>query len=270
MRPKSFIKNLRIFFLVVCSLACSAAQTQEVPQDEPPSITVLASTSLTDVMSELVRMYSKDYNVTVSVVFGSPEDLAFYITEGESADIYISESHENMVMLRQQGLIDVYSISRIAANSLVLVAPKEHYLTRITRPGTPLVAILKDINERAILAMGDPDTVEIGKVAKAILEKLGYWEQVKSFIIRSGTDREALYLMVEGKYAGVTYLSDALMNPSLQILAEFPRNLYEPIIYQGAVVAGLQMPFARKFLDFLKTPQAMAVFKNYGFLPVAE
>jgi molybdate transport system substrate-binding protein len=262
--------RLRLLLLLLLLLlplsAASADAKKEKKKTETVGITVLASTSLTDALTEVSRVYAKEKGVTVSMFFDAPAELADSITRGESADIYISELTDAFTSLKQQGLIDVYTLTNIARNRMVLCVPSDSHLLRQVKPPVPLEKILPKLSERVILVLPDTEKVPLGMYAKGVFQQMGYWGSIKSVLLRAETDRRALYLVAKGKNAGVLFASDAMNNPEVTVISYFPEKSHPPIIYQGAVVAGTNMALAREFLDFLKTRDAQKVFRKYGFL----
>jgi molybdate transport system substrate-binding protein len=66
--------------------------------------------------------------------------------------------------------------------------------------------------------------------------------------------------------AGIVYRTDAITS-SVRVIATVPagQHPYLDIAYPVAVIAGPAEAEARKFLEFLKGPQARAVFEKRGF-----
>jgi len=235
-------------------------------QDDAYSITVLASSSLTDVLTELIRIYSVKGNVTVSATYESPTELADSIESGDPSDVYISEHLTKMRDLKRQGLIDVFSLTNIASNKLVFLSSVENHILKNINKNMPITELLKDINEKTLLVVGDPDNVPAGDFAKTSLSSLGYWDKIEPYIVKAGNSRNALYLISKGRSAGITYFTEAYKNPEVEIISELPEDSHDPIIYQGAVIAGENMQHARDFLNFLKSDRAREIFHKYGFL----
>jgi molybdate transport system substrate-binding protein len=116
------------------------------------------------------------------------------------------------------------------------------------------------------LATGDPEHVPVGKNARAALEKLGVWEDVEGKLARADNVRAALALVERGECPlGIVYATDAAISKKVKVVGIFPADSHPPIIYPAALVAGNDTPVSRSFLDFLKTPEAKAVFEKYGF-----
>lgn len=256
----------KLLWVAVVLLFFQNAYASTDIEDNPISLTVLASSSLTDVMGELTRAYSKNKGYSIGISFGAPADLLSLVEDGESADVFITDDAEGMLNLKQKGLVDVFTISNIAQNKLVLAASKEHYLSRFVRNNTELDKLFEDLSGKVLLVMGDPKEVPVGKRAKEAIEKLGYWDGIGKFIVRTDRDSSTKYLLTNGINAGVMYYTDAFSNPEINILAEFPTELHSPIIYQAAAVAGLNMPLAREFVEFLKSKEARLVLKRRGFV----
>jgi molybdate transport system substrate-binding protein len=64
---------------------------------------------------------------------------------------------------------------------------------------------------------------------------------------------------------GLVYATDAAISKKVRVVGTFPVESHPPIVYPVAAVAGQQTDAAAEFLDFLKTPEARAVFEKYGF-----
>lgn len=232
-----------------------------------PSVTVLAASSLTNVLTELASLYSREHNVTISTSYEASGYLASEIIAGESADIFISAHPQYVTDLKQRGLLDVFNIKDIAHNRLAIIAsPELQARKNISQEEIDNASIFKKLQGRAIPVIADGSESALGIYTEQSLEALGQWDSVQSYAIRAANARRALYLISKGKTLGITYLTDAVNNPEVEILATLPDNLHEPISYQGAVVAGENMDQARNFLHFLTTAQAKTIWRKYQFI----
>jgi molybdate transport system substrate-binding protein len=92
------------------------------------------------------------------------------------------------------------------------------------------------------------------------------WQQMSKKVMRGASGKNTLYLIRRGNTAGIVYASDALNDDSLEVISLFDESLHEPIIYQGAVVVGENMSYARDFMAFLQSDQAYRIFIKYGFV----
>jgi molybdate transport system substrate-binding protein len=65
---------------------------------------------------------------------------------------------------------------------------------------------------------------------------------------------------------GVVYSTDAAISDKIKVLGLFPEDSHPPIVYPVALTAGHETnATAQAFLEFLKGPEAKAVFEKYGF-----
>ena len=106
----------------------------------------------------------------------------------------------------------------------------------------------------------------VGKYAKAALEKLGVWHDIESKLARAADVRGALTLVERGEAPlGIVYSTDAAITPKVKVVGMFPAGSHPKIVYPTALIAGKASAAAKKFVEFLKTPEARAVFDKYGF-----
>jgi molybdate transport system substrate-binding protein len=115
--------------------------------------------------------------------------------------------------------------------------------------------------------VGDPDHVPAGIYAKAALEKLGVWEQVKDHLAAAQSVRAALTFVERAETPlGIVYATDAAISDKVRVVATFPEDSHPKIEYPVALVAGHDTPEATAFFAFLKGPDAAAIYKRFGFL----
>jgi molybdate transport system substrate-binding protein len=53
----------------------------------------------------------------------------------------------------------------------------------------------------------------------------------------------------------------------VRVVDVFPEASHPPIVYPVAIVADTRSRHAQPFVDFLRSPAAMAVFAAHGFVP---
>ena len=83
--------------------------------------------------------------------------------------------------------------------------------------------------------------------------------------------RAALVLVSRGEVpVGIVYRTDAAVDPGVEVAAAFPPDSYPPITYPAALVASSKNAVAAAFLDYMKSPDGMAVWKEFGFVPALK
>ncbi|MCC7145949.1 MAG: molybdate ABC transporter permease subunit [Phycisphaeraceae bacterium] len=251
--------------LLVAAIVLALWWSQPRPPTAPssPALTIAAGASLTDALTELARLYEQQTGVPVRAAFGSSSTLAKQIAAGMPADLFISASVPWMDDLADKNLIQTATRSDLLSNTLVLIAPKNQ---PSSTSDTSLPSALAHLQGR--LAVGDPDHVPAGIYAKQALINLGLWDQLKDHLAPAADVRAALRFVETGESTlGIVYGSDAVASHSVRVVATFPENTHEPIVFPVTLTKSAA-PHAQRLLDFLRSPQAAAVFTRYGFTPI--
>jgi molybdate transport system substrate-binding protein len=68
---------------------------------------------------------------------------------------------------------------------------------------------------------------------------------------------------------GIVYATDAKVEPKVKIVGVFPDSSYPPVTYPVALTAGAN-PAAARYLQFLRSTAAKAIFERYGFSVLAK
>jgi molybdate transport system substrate-binding protein len=197
-------------------------------------VRVSAAASLTDAVTEIAALYEKKSGDTVVLNFGASSTLATQIVNGAPVDLFISADEAQMN--RVPTIVRVPLLS----NRLAIVGMALLVSTRI--------------------AIANPEAVPGGVYAKQWLQKRGLWSVVESRLIPCENVRAALAAVEAGNAdSAIVYITDF---PRGQVIPDSP-----PIVYPAAVLRGAQnVTGARRFLDFLRSRDAGAIFRRYGFL----
>ncbi|CAI0927537.1 Molybdate-binding periplasmic protein precursor [Serratia rubidaea] len=228
-------------------------------------ITVFAAASLTNALQEIATQYQQGKDVQVVSSFASSSTLARQIEQGAPADLFISADQQWMdyAIDKQQMVKD--SRYTLLDNDLVLIAAKDSKLDKVAiTPQTDWQQLLN--GER--LAVGDPDHVPAGIYAKEALQNLKAWSQLAPKLARANNVRSAMALVERQETPlGIVYGSDALASDKVKVVGVFPADSHKPVEYPMAIVKDHNSPTVSAFYTYLKSPQAAAVFKRYGFSP---
>jgi molybdate transport system substrate-binding protein len=225
------------------------------------SVVVFGAASLTDALTEVGAAFTKETGIEIKPSFAASSALARQIESGAPADVFFPADEEWMDYLEKKQLLAPGSRHDVLANKLVLVAPSRSTASVRITTGPQLVAAIGG----ARIATGDPDSVPVGKYAKAALTKLGAWDQIESRLIRAENVRVALAYVARGEAAfGIVYLTDARIDKNVKLLDTFPANTHPPILYPIALTSKAA-PEAQRFAQFASGKQATAIFEKYGF-----
>lgn len=224
-------------------------------------LTVFAAASLTDALKEIGAAYEKTSGDKIAFNFAASGTLELQIRHGAPADIFFSADDEKMNDLAKDGLLEPQTRRDLLGNTLVIVVPADSTLTLTSAAGLADPKVKK-------IALGQTQIVPAGIYAAEYLKEIGIWDQVQPRVIPEENVRAALAAVETGNVdAGIVYKTDALLTKKVRIAYEVPATEGPAIVYPAALVKGSKhMDAAKKFLDYLGSPDALAVFMRYGFI----
>ena len=253
-------------FLAACMAALLLAGVTQAEEPKKPELLVFAAASLTNVLGELAPAWERPSGVTVKLSFAASSVLARQIEAGSTADVFISADQEWMDYLQTRNLIAKPSRVDLVGNRLVLIAPADSKIELEIRRGFDLAGALAG----GRLSTGDPDTVPVGRYARAALTSLGVWKQVEDRLVRADNVRSAMTFVSRGEAPlGIVYATDAQIDKKVRVVATFPDNSHEPITYPAAATA-MAGPDATGFLAFLRSKEAAPTWNKFGFLELPK
>ncbi|MGB8665767.1 MAG: molybdate ABC transporter substrate-binding protein [Serratia inhibens] len=228
-------------------------------------ITVFAAASLTNALQDIATQYQKGKDVQVVSSFASSSTLARQIEQGAPADLFISADQQWMDYAIDKQQMVKETRYTLLGNELVLIAGKDGKQGKITlNKQTDWARLLNG----GRLAVGDPDHVPAGIYAKEALQNLGVWAVLEPELARANNVRSAMALVERGEAPlGIVYGSDAVASDKVNVVGVFLEDSHKPVEYPMAVVKGHQTPAVSAFYNYLKSPQAAAIFQHYGFSP---
>jgi len=227
----------------------------------PAPLTVYAAASLADALDEVGAAYTKATGRTVRYSYAASSSLARQIEAGAPADVYVSADEEWMDYLEQHRLIAAGTRHDLLGNRLVLIAAADNPVRLKIAPGFALAAALGD----GRLATGDPDSVPVGRYARAALSNLGVWNTVENRLVRAENVRSALHFVALGEAPlGIVYDTDARVEPRVRVVDVFPGATHPAIRYPVAITASAGAG-AAQYVAFLGSATARAIYARYGF-----
>ena len=255
----------KLWFAGLLALALSIGSGVAAAAEEAGGVLVFGAASLTNVLDDLSKGFTDKTHVPVKDSYAASSVLAKQVEAGAPADVFFSADLEWMDYLEQRKLLKPGSRHDVVGNKLVLIAPADSTVTVKIRKGVDFGPAL---GTQGKIATGDPDSVPVGKYAKAALTKLGVWDKVSGQIVGAENVRAALAFVARGEAPlGIVYKTDALAEKKVKIVAEFPDDTHPPIKYPISVTAHGGAD-AQKFVDFVRSKPAAEIFRKYGFEPL--
>ncbi len=256
------MKTVRLALVALFTAVLSlSALPSRAPPTAAPSL-VFAAASLTDALNEIGRAYEARTAQATSVFsFAASSVLAHQIESSSGADIFLSADMEWMNYLDAKGLMRHDTVRTLLGNHLVLIAPADSRIAVTIAPHFDILGALGG----GRLAIADPDSVPAGKYGRQALTALGVWNDVVNHLAQAENVRAALAYVARGETPlGIVYTTDAMAEPKVRIVADFPDNSHIPIVYPAGLTKDAK-PGAADFLSFLSSDTAIAIFKKDGF-----
>jgi molybdate transport system substrate-binding protein len=249
-------------------LALLLTLTFALPAAAQEKITVFAAASLRNALDAANAAFIMHTGVSVNASYAASSALAKQIGEGAPADVFFSADTQWMDWLAARKLIAADTRVDLLGNTLVLIAPKATALDHVDiGPGFDLAKLAGD----GRIAVADVRAVPAGLYAKAALEKLGVWAAVQGNLAQADNVRAALSYVARGEAPlGIVYATDAKVEPGVKIVGTFPPDSHPPIVYPAAAAAGRDNAASKRYLDFLGSAPARAIFEKYGFSVIAK
>lgn len=241
-------------FSLITAAFCALVASPVLAED----FTIFAAASLKDALDKVAEDWKTETGDNVVISYAGSSQLAKQIQQGAPADIFISAAVNWMDELEKSDNIDKDSRSDLLGNTLVLVGHDAPALADLDK--------LPEALGQGKLAMALIDSVPAGQYGKQALEKLGLWSKVEAQVAQADNVRAALALVATGEAPlGIVYGSDAVAEKKVTVVATFPADSHDPIVYPAALVKGTKSEEAGKFLKSLRDEPAKKVFEDFGF-----
>lgn len=249
-------RKLQLLGAAVLLLLCGTAAGTE-----PLNVAVAANVKYA--FGDLAAEFRKETGIRVQGVFGASGKIVAQVKNGAPYDVFLSADTESPDALYQEKL--AIGAPRVYAYGvLVLWSRKDIDLGKG-------MAVVNDASVQKV-AIANPRLAPYGRAAIQALEKAGLSRAVEPKLVYGESIGQTLQFADSGA-ADVAFVAKSLVvSPEMAgrgKWVEAPNGSYAPIA-QGVVVlkhgAETQDDAARKFVDFLFTPKARAIFEKYGYL----
>lgn len=230
-------------------------------QAQPETITIAAANSLKGALRKILPLFETEHrNINVRVIYGPSQTLRSQIEQGAPVDIFLPSLFEEIDQLEAKGLIIQGTKRAFAATSLVLITG-----TALPAP----ISTIQDLQTIPIrrIAVGDPKTSSVGKVAAQFLKYSKLEPKLKSQYVLGEHSRAVLDLVAKGEAEiGVVYRTDATSNSGVRIVDTAPVGSHTPVRYGVAAAWTAQnITAAGDFIEFLLSPAIQTQLQEFGF-----
>ncbi len=233
-----------------------------------PTVTVMADHNLSLAITEIARDYSRNKQVIVNTSFTSQETQQAQINDGAAADILITAKESWIDELKLQGLIDIYSQTKLANDRLVLVTSIQSSIQNQESKNFPSLIIINAGKDSPSLLLGNPETLIEGVYAKEALRNLSVFADLEPYTLYVKRSDEMFDVVADQQPVTQTFTicfnSSSAARGDIKTIYTIPESSHKPISYNAVVIAGDNMSEARKFIDYLKTEEVKDILKKHG------
>ncbi len=245
-------RNRWISLTAILSLLLSGCSARVAT--EHSVLLVAAASDLTKVSRPLAGAFERSTGIRATFNFGSSGQLEQQIRQGAPFDVYAPAGRAFCQSIERDGFAEgeerLYALGRLVAWSKTLD--------------------LKSLNELADakvrrIAIANPRSAPYGVAAQQALQSAGLWLQIQSKVVFGESIAHTLQMAETGN-AEVALVAIALVKDVGGSSLPIDWNLHSPI-EQAAVVLkdSKNKQAARAFVEFLLTPEAQEILKEYGF-----
>jgi molybdate transport system substrate-binding protein len=227
------------------------------PRDAAPELLVAAASDLAGAMPELAAGFEAETGIRVVATLGSSGQIAQQILQGAPVDVFLSADRIWVERLAEAG--------RVAPDGRALYARGR--LALITASGRAQVETLDALADPGVrrIAIANPEHAPYGRAAREALASAGVLEGVADRLVFGENVRQALQFVATGNVdAAIAALSlvDAMTPPWTVV----PEALHQPLLQEGAVVAGRPNgAAAAAFLRYLTSDAGREILVGYRF-----
>lgn len=220
-------------------------------------IMVSAAASLKNCLEEIIPEYEKTSSDKIILNLGGSGTLRTQIEKGAEVDIFISANQANAERLVKNGIAKKENVYDFLSNVLILV--KSPY----SKSKISSVEELK--NSDVYIAVGNPETAPVGVYTLQALKNLGIFDTLNQdkIVYAKDVTATAQYVDMGETDFGIIYDSDKNRMKNPIVVADFPENSHDKIIYSLVLLNNNKE--TEKFFEFLKKDSTKEIFKKHGF-----
>ncbi len=218
---------------------------------------VAVAANFTEPAKAIASAFKAKTGHTANLSFGASGQFYAQISHGAPFEVFLSADAERPQAAERDGLGVAGTRFTYAVGQLVLYSK------------TPGLADKGDVLRTGRfekLSIADPAAAPYGAAAIETLTKLGLYAGLKSKIVQGSSIAQAYQFVDSGAAElGFVALSQVINVPGGSRW-RVPAEDHAPIDQQAILLLpGQNNPAAKAFLAFLKSPQAVAIIKKYGY-----
>lgn len=224
---------------------------------------VAVASNFTKPMTEIAAAFKKATGHSANLSFGSSGKFVAQLENGAPFEVFLSADDKNPKKLEQDGFVVSGSQFTYALGKLVLWS---------ATPG------LVDNQGKILstggfkhLALADPKLAPYGAAAVEVMHKIGVFDKLQPLFVQGENIAQTQQFISTGNAElGFLALSQVIEKGKIGSGSGWivPEELHAPILQDAVLLkTGAENPAAPALLQFLKSPEALAIISQYGYEP---
>jgi molybdate transport system substrate-binding protein len=225
------------------------------------TVLVAVAANFTKPMTEIAAAFEKATGHSADLSFGSSGKFVSQLENGGPFEVFLSADDKNPIKLEQTGLAVASSRFTYALGKLALWS---------ATPG------LVDEQGQVLskggfkhIALADPKLAPYGAAAVEVMKNQGVFDKLQPLFVQGENIAQTHQFVSTGNAElGFVALSQVIDNGKITGGSGWiiPSNLYKQIRQDAILLKnGAENPAAPALMTFLKSPEALAIIKKYGY-----
>lgn len=224
-------------------------------------VQVAVAANFTAPMQEIAAGFEKASGHKLVLAYGATGQFYAQIKNGAPFEVFLAADDSTPAKLEKEGESVAGSRFTYAIGALALWSAQAGY---VDAQGAVLKA-----NQFQHLAIANPKAAPYGLAATQVLAKLGLTQAVAPKLVEGQNITQTLQFISTGNAElGFVALSQVYKDGKLSSGSAWlvPAELHEPIRQDALILnKGKDNPAAKALLEYLRSEQAAAVIKSYGY-----
>ena len=244
----------RLAAILVGAMLAAGLAAPALADDVP----VAVAANFTEPVKEIAQVFAARTGHHLALSFGSSGQFYTQITQGAPFQVFLSADAERPQRIEREGLGVPGTRFTYAVGQLVLYS---------RAPGLvdPAGAVLRT-GAFSKIAIADPTAAPYGVAAIQTMTRMGVYARLAPKIVKGSSITQTFQFVDTGAAElGFVALSQVIgLEGGSRWMV--PPAMHAPIDQQAILLyAGDKKPAARAFLQFLRSPEAIAIIKRYGY-----
>ncbi|NOU12721.1 MAG: molybdate ABC transporter substrate-binding protein [Methylococcaceae bacterium] len=226
------------------------------------TVLVAVASNFTKTMTEIAEAFEKATGHSANLAFGSSGKFVSQLENGGPFEVFLAADASNPLKLEKSGLAVDGSRFTYAIGKLVLWSAKPDL---VDDQGQIL-----STGSFTHLALADPKLAPYGAAAMEVMKNLNVLDKLQPlFVLGENIAQTYQFISTGNAELGFIALSQVIGKDGKITEGSgwvVPENLHQPIMQDAVLLKkGEENPAAPALLSFLKSPEAQAIIRKYGY-----